>query len=354
MDMDLSVVIPTLNSRDRLAASLDSLADHAPGTEVIVVNGPSADGTTGMVRDRDDVDVLIEISERNPNVARNAGLRASSGYAVAFLGHDLSIHAGWAQQVRTILQDAPAVTGPLQRTPGTDRAGERNGDGPDRRTFFGREVTYFHGGNAAFTRPVLEALDGFDEYLQTGGSTDVAHRLAGLDYEMAWDSGVAVRPGFEADGGGDPPGNHSLENRSPENDSRSDQNVVSEGLATTGLSGPDADQRRDSGLGWRWTYRALTYTLVKNYGPRPGVLRRVGASAVRNGIDTGRRALRGDTTPTGWIGSGRDVGCGIAAGLSDGIVARWRDRSPTRNPNGVSTRADRAVARYDRRVDDSK
>ena len=53
--MQLSVVVPTLNARDRLAATLDGLASHAPDAEVVVVNGPSADGTTGMVRDRADV-----------------------------------------------------------------------------------------------------------------------------------------------------------------------------------------------------------------------------------------------------------------------------------------------------------
>ena len=89
--MDLSVVVPTLNGRDRLATSLDSLATHAPDAEVVVVNGPSADGTTGMVRDRDDVDVLVELSARTLNVARNAGIQAATGDAVAFLGYAFAV-----------------------------------------------------------------------------------------------------------------------------------------------------------------------------------------------------------------------------------------------------------------------
>ncbi|MFC6724652.1 glycosyltransferase family 2 protein, partial [Halobium palmae] len=93
--MELSVVVPTLNGRDRLAASLDSLAARAPDAEVVVVNGPSADGTTGMVRERDDVDLLVELSDRTINVARNAGIEAASGDAVAFLGDDLGVEDGW-------------------------------------------------------------------------------------------------------------------------------------------------------------------------------------------------------------------------------------------------------------------
>src|SRR6056297_2751353 len=110
--MDLSVVVPTLNGRDRLAGCLDALAAHAPEAEVIVANGPSADGTTGMVRDRDDVDVLVEISARCVNVARNAGIQVADGDAIALLGYDLEVEDGWADAVREGLTDADAVTGP--------------------------------------------------------------------------------------------------------------------------------------------------------------------------------------------------------------------------------------------------
>src|SRR6056297_1961745 len=93
--MDLSVVVPTLNGRDRLAACLDALAANVPDAEVIVVNGPSADGTTGMVRDRDDVDVLLELSERNVNVARNAGIRAATGDAVSLVSYHYAVEDSW-------------------------------------------------------------------------------------------------------------------------------------------------------------------------------------------------------------------------------------------------------------------
>ncbi|MFB6196694.1 MAG: glycosyltransferase family 2 protein [Halobacteriaceae archaeon] len=41
--MDLSVVVPTLNSRDRLVECLNALGERAPDAEVIVVNGPSTE-----------------------------------------------------------------------------------------------------------------------------------------------------------------------------------------------------------------------------------------------------------------------------------------------------------------------
>jgi len=62
--MALSVVVPTLNGREELVGCLDALAEQVPDAEIIVVNGPSADGTTGMVRDRSDVEVLAAWDDR--------------------------------------------------------------------------------------------------------------------------------------------------------------------------------------------------------------------------------------------------------------------------------------------------
>ncbi|WP_396610411.1 glycosyltransferase family 2 protein [Haloferax sp. S1W] len=298
--MDLSVVLPTLNGRDRLAASLDALAAHAPDAEVVVVNGPSADGTTGMVRERDDVDVLVEISDRNLNVARNAGIEVASGDVLALLRYDLSVESSWLSALEDGIEDADVVTGPLHQTLGNGMTTESL----EQNTIAGREVTYFNGGNVAFRRQAIEALDGFDEYLETGGARDAAHRLAHFGKDVVWEPEMCVRREFEADGG------------------------ISE---------------RD----WGWKYRALTYRLVKNYGPRPATAQRTLKHALSDAAHAAYGVLTGDVTPSGWVGTGRDVIAGISTGASDGLVARARDRSRTRNPHGCSKRADRAVARYD-------
>ncbi|WP_311171060.1 glycosyltransferase family 2 protein [Halobellus ordinarius] len=298
--MELSVVIPTLNGRDHLAGTLDVLADRAPDAEIVVVNGPSADGTTGMVRDRDDIDVLVEVSDRTLNVSRNAGIRAASGDVIAFLRHDLAIEGTWPEAIETGLSDAAVATGPVHETL---PAGMTTTE-PESREIRGRSITYFNGGNVAFRADVLDELDGFDEYLETGGARDAAHRLAGAGYDVSWQAEMCVQTEYEADGG------------------------VSE---------------RDHG----WKYRALAYRLVKNYGLRPTIVRRIVTHAGADALAAAREVLAGDATPSGWVGTGRDVVVGIATGWSDGLVARARDRTTARNPHGCSKRADRAVAMYD-------
>jgi glycosyltransferase involved in cell wall biosynthesis len=299
--MELSVVVPTLNGRERLAGCLDALAAHAPDAEVVVVNGPSADGTTGMVRDREDVDVLLEVSDRKLNVARNAGISTASGDAVALVGQDKTIEASWVGGVRSALADADAVTGPVHRSV---RAGVTT-ESEECRTIDGREVTYFDGGNVAFTRETIDAMDGFDEYLVTGGARDCAHRLAANGYEVEWSPEVCV--------------------------TRNEED----------------DEDRD----WGWKYRALAYRLVKNYGPRPGIFRRTARDALLDAFESATDVVRGDGTPSEWMANGKRVAVNTAIGCKDGLWARLKDRSEARNPWGISTRADRAVERYDWRTD---
>lgn len=299
--MELSVVVSTLNNREQLLSSLDALQMRTPSdTEIIVVNGPSSDGTTGVVRARSDVDVLVEISERNPNVSRNAGFESATGDVVAFLDGEYVVEAGWFDALADAIEnDADVVTGPVT---GADGAVDEE----PTHSVAARGVAYIEGDNAAFDRTALEALDGFDEYLTADGARDCAHRVAGLGFDVAWTPGMAARSDVGADGG------------------RLD---------------PD----------WGGTYRSLSYRLTKNYGPRPTVLARTIGSAVRDGVTAVHGLLTGEETPTGWFGNGVDVVTNTAGGFRDGLHARYADRSTRRNPNGISTRHDRAVRIYDRR-----
>jgi glycosyltransferase involved in cell wall biosynthesis len=299
--MHLSVVVSTLNGREQLGRALDALAEDAPEAEVVVVNGPSSDGTTGMVRERDDVDVLVELSERNLNVARNAGVQAASGDVLAFLRYDLSVEPGWADGIREAIgAGADVVTGPTHRSV---RAGVTT-ESRETWSVGGRDVTFVNGDNGAFTRDALSAVDGFDEYLETGGSRDVSHRVAAFEFDVAWNPDVCVQGEFRTDGGREP-----------------------------------AD--------WGAKYRSLAYRLAKNYGMAPAVIYHTAKTATFDGVRALRDVIRGNSTPSSWLENGKRVFSGIAVGTKDGLAARKRTTSSSVNPNGLSSRADRAVTMYE-------
>ncbi|MFB1063566.1 glycosyltransferase family 2 protein [Natrinema sp. H-ect4] len=314
--MELSVVVSTLNDRERLLSCLDALTERTPSsTEVIVVNGPSSDGTTGVVRDRGDVDVLVEISERNSSVSRNAGLEVATGEIVAFLDGEYAIEHSWYPAIDEAMAGATdVVTGPVTGSPAS-------GDRQSPQQVAGRSVTHVHGGNVAFERSVLEALNGFDEYLEEASERDCAHRLAGLEYEVSWDAAMAARREIGTDGG------------EPIDVGRSASELRSDG----GRADPD----------WGATYRSLSYRLAKNYGLRPSVLARTVGSALGEAAAGVRRLAAGEATPTGWVSDGTAVVTNVTRGLWDGVRARYGDRSSRRNPNGIAERHDRAVRVYD-------
>ena len=296
--MGLSVVVPTLNARDTLAGCLDALAEHAPDAEVLVVNGPSADGTTGMVRERDDVDVLVELADRDINAARNAGIDHADGDAVAFIDHRVVIGEHWCDAVENGLETADAVTGPTR--PRIDATTGR----AESRVIAGRTVTYLNAGNVALRAPVLDELDGFDEYLTVGGMRDLSHRLAGNDRSVRWDGGMRTRPAINSDGGED-------------------------------------------GRDWGWKYRSLSYRLAKNYNLRPTVVRRLLSHSSGDAYKGMKQVARGGLPPSHWFANGRAVLRGLVGGSVSGVRARRHDRTPRRNPHGRSSRADRAVTVYD-------
>ncbi len=299
--MDLSVVIPTLNARDELCECLDALQTNAPDAEVIVVNGPSADGTTGMIQERDDVAVLVELADRTINAARNAGIDRATGETIAFLDHRYTISSEWTTAITHSLEtDASVVTGPkLARM-----HGEQSTESPEQRTIAGRTVTFFESGNVAFDREVLDELDGFDEYLEIGGSRDVAHRLVSIGQSVAWNT---------------------------------EMSVIKE----------TSTNRKRHDAAWDRKYQSLAYRLVKNYNLRPAVIARLVRHATQDGYGELTEVGRGKKPISAWVKNGFRVLSNIGIGCKDGLLSRRRDRTPRRNPQGRSARSDRAVTVYD-------
>lgn len=94
----LSVIVPAFQAERWLPECLDSLnVAGVEGTEIIVVDDGSSDGTADVARrwQRSPTNVqLIQTSHRGPGFARNAGVEQARGRFLAFVDADDVIPAG--------------------------------------------------------------------------------------------------------------------------------------------------------------------------------------------------------------------------------------------------------------------
>ena len=90
--VDLSIIIPTYNSRKYIKKSLDSILPLTLKKEIIVVDDGSDDQTRKIVRTFIDNTIekiiLVEQANMNASVARNRGLEIATGKYVLFLDSD--------------------------------------------------------------------------------------------------------------------------------------------------------------------------------------------------------------------------------------------------------------------------
>ncbi|MGH9161087.1 MAG: glycosyltransferase family 2 protein, partial [Vicinamibacteraceae bacterium] len=112
--MRLSIVINTYNREAylrRLLATLDHLTDCE--LEVIVVNGPSTDGTASLLEEWKRRIKVVDCPTRNLSHSRNLGIAAAAGDVVAFIDDDaLPVDAAWgARYVDLFARDAEGHVG---------------------------------------------------------------------------------------------------------------------------------------------------------------------------------------------------------------------------------------------------
>ena len=97
----VSVIIPVLNERDQLPATLAQLRSHSWIHEVIVVDGASSDGTRQWLEAQTGVMVVDAPAGRGSQL--NVGARAASGDLLLFLHADSFLPPDAGQQLANIL-----------------------------------------------------------------------------------------------------------------------------------------------------------------------------------------------------------------------------------------------------------
>ena len=108
---DATIAICTYNRRATLPRTLAALRHlRGPHTfEVIVVNGPSTDGTTAFLETQDDIRVFSN-PRINLSVSRNIAISHAAGDHIAFIDDDAVPEADWLGAILTAFDENPDVS----------------------------------------------------------------------------------------------------------------------------------------------------------------------------------------------------------------------------------------------------
>jgi glycosyltransferase involved in cell wall biosynthesis len=187
----ISVVVPAWNAAAVLPRLLAALAEQSAEHELVVVDTGSGDATATLARAAGAK--VVTAPRRNRSLARNLGVSAARGQAIAFTDADCVPVPGWAQALAACLESSPLVAGPvrIETRPEPNRA-ERF----DRLWRYPQE-RYVAAGHAASAnlgvrREAFDAVGGYDERFHHGEDTDLCLRAADAGLELAWCAAAAV------------------------------------------------------------------------------------------------------------------------------------------------------------------
>jgi glycosyltransferase involved in cell wall biosynthesis len=192
--MNLSIVIPTLNSQDTIKLTLNSLLRNkslTPSDEIIICDGGSSDATLTIAKSYNVK--IISTEKKGAAVARNIGVRESCGEIICFTDSDCVVSKDWLIKIRETFKkksDVCGIGGPVlpypQNSPNniqkySDKIFSDIMQFPNKITKvnykcpIGSLIT----ANSAYRKKDLEDIGLFDEtFLTSGEDWDICWRIA--------------------------------------------------------------------------------------------------------------------------------------------------------------------------------
>jgi glycosyltransferase involved in cell wall biosynthesis len=174
-----SVVVPTFNRRDTLAATLESVrAQSCTDWELIVVDDGSTDGTDELVRELD-IDGLRYLWQENQGVthARNRGARSALGRYVTFLDTGDEARPHWLSTVDGVIDDDEVVFVSYGADFHRDREFVKSTTPKRQTALLGGVTARFRAGFFVVDRAFFLGMGGYDEQLAFSEAFDLALRF---------------------------------------------------------------------------------------------------------------------------------------------------------------------------------
>ena len=206
----VTIAISTLNRRDSLERTLVALRELTyPSFEVVVVDGPSIDGTSEMLEGFAEEVRLGTCAAASLGISRNVAIAMSAGELIAFLDDDAIPPPDWLEQLVPAFSDplvaaagGPVFDVPLNRVDWKlctcTRLGAVNVDSPGpiaRYAGVGIDTfAYFAGCNMMIRRKALQAIGGFNPLL-TGAydDADICARLNDAGFSLRYLEDATLR-----------------------------------------------------------------------------------------------------------------------------------------------------------------
>jgi glycosyltransferase involved in cell wall biosynthesis len=207
----VSIIICTYNRRNLLERALDYLHyQTCPQFEVLVVDGPSDDGTKELLLGYEGRIKILHNPEKNLSKSRNLGIENAAGDIVAFIDDDAIPLDDW---VETILNEynsrslsTAGLGGPVYfagrlRYQSEDIGLDKNAEARVNigSSEIGKNGLFrsLLGTNSTFTRAAISAIGGFDEqYDYFLDESDLCWRLQNANHLVAYTDRLLLRHEF--------------------------------------------------------------------------------------------------------------------------------------------------------------
>lgn len=171
----VSVVVVTYNEAERIRSCLDSvfeLCREVPSAEVVLVDSNSSDETVSIAAEYPvSIYRLPADVPKTPSAGRYVGTHVARGAHLLFVDGDMNLHTGWLRRAIGIVRERPDVAGVdgiLNENPGQSEV----------------ETVGAIRGVALYDAQKLDAVGGFDPFLQSLEDIDVGFQLSEAGYRL--------------------------------------------------------------------------------------------------------------------------------------------------------------------------